>query len=754
MSFEPLDFVDSGNVGVSQISEIKGFGSFQTVDWIEENRKGTVLASLDDSQLEFETPWRLFRQRMWLRFREIITLTCIAVLMGCIAGSIQIVTETLVNWKSGHCARNWILNKSFCCVGSFRDTKHLFSKRDELQCIKDGIWIERSNILSDFTLFVLLSVLFALTSALMIKYIAPMATGSGISEIKVWVSGFKYKDEFLNLVTLIVKSTALPLAISSGLSVGKEGPSVHYATCCGFVVTNFLLKHSLNFSDQSQYLIASSAGGVAVAFGAPIGGVLFALEEMATTSHFDLSILWKSYYVALGAVATLQYMNPFRNGKIVLFEVTYDNQWKFEEIPVFVILGVFGGLYGMLISKWNIRYVNFRKTYLSRWKVQEVVVLAFITALVSYFNEFLRLDMTESMEILFHECVAEDGGSAWAHRICQLDSDTHVSTFFRILLALIFATVVRSLLIVVSYGCSVPAGIFVPSMAVGATFGRAVSLMVERWITGSNAITPGTYAFLGAAATLSGITNLTLTVVVIMIELTGAFSYIIPSMIAVAVTHLVFGSLCTKGGIADQMIMVNGFPILESTQAKASYLDSYNAEDIMCRNIVSLPEALTLNELKEFLNRNSHLKQYPVVNEQNDTCMGYVKQSALSIEVAAAIENYPLETTDVVLSKADAVPANLGSSNLPLGHLVNSSPIVVTTNMPLHLVSRYFLKLGCKIVIVEAHGQLQGLITKKDLLKFERLKQKEHNGPLYSFDSKMDQKFWSIVKAVFRLTDN
>ena len=203
-----------------------------------------------------------------------------------------------------------------------------------------------------------------------------------------------------------------------------------------------------------------------------------------------------SYYIALGAVATLQYINPFRNGKIVVFEVTYDKDWHVEEIPVFVILGIFGGLYGNFISKWNVHFVSFRRKYLSAWPLYEVFFLALITALISYFNEFLKLDMTESMEVLFHECVQEDGGSAWAHRICKLDENTHTGTFLQVLLSLCFATVVRALLVVVSYGCRVPAGIFVPSMAVGATFGRAVSLVVERFITGPGTITPVSYTHL------------------------------------------------------------------------------------------------------------------------------------------------------------------------------------------------------------------------------------------------------------------
>ncbi|RAZ51853.1 hypothetical protein DK853_46455, partial [Klebsiella oxytoca] len=74
-------------------------------------------------------------------------------------------------------------------------------------------------------------------------------------------------------------------AISSGLSVGKEGPSVHYATCCGYLLTKWLLRDTLTYSTQYEYLTAASGAGVAVAFGAPIGGVLFGLEEIASATR-------------------------------------------------------------------------------------------------------------------------------------------------------------------------------------------------------------------------------------------------------------------------------------------------------------------------------------------------------------------------------------------------------------------------------------------------------------------------------------
>src|SRR5271168_4888012 len=146
------------------------------------------------------------------------------------------------------------------------------------------------------------------------------------------------------------------------------------------------------------------------------------------------------------------------------------------------------------------------------------------------------------------------------------------------ILSLLVATVLRTFLVIVSYGCKVPAGIFVPSMAIGASFGRMVGILVQ-WLyelfptsvffaacqPDVPCITPGTYAFLGAGAALSGIMHITVSVVVIMFELTGALTYILPTMIVVGVTKAV-SELFGKGGIADRMIWFSGFPYLDNKE--------------------------------------------------------------------------------------------------------------------------------------------------------------------------------------------
>lgn len=108
-------------------------------------------------------------------------------------------------------------------------------------------------------------------------------------------------------------------------------------------------------------------------------------------------------------------MNPFRTGQLVMFEVRYDRSWHFFEIVFYIILGIFGGLYGAFMIKWNLRAQAFRKKYLSKYAILEATFLALATAIICFPNAFLRIDMTESMEHLFVEC---EGGHDYNH-LCE-----------------------------------------------------------------------------------------------------------------------------------------------------------------------------------------------------------------------------------------------------------------------------------------------------------------------------------------------
>ena len=94
------------------------------------------------------------------------------------------------------------------------------------------------------------------------------------------------------------------LAVASGLSLGKEGPMVHMACCTGNILAYLFPKYGRNEAKKREILSAASAAGVSVAFGAPIGGVLFSLEEVSY--YFPLKTLWRSFFCALVAAFVLQ----------------------------------------------------------------------------------------------------------------------------------------------------------------------------------------------------------------------------------------------------------------------------------------------------------------------------------------------------------------------------------------------------------------------------------------------------------------
>ncbi|KAM5450282.1 glycerol ethanol, ferric requiring protein [Microsporum canis] len=398
--------VDASQTAITEeISEIKRYEDFTTIDWVqdavqEQTRRRirrTEGARFWDQEGAFG--WRRKLDEAYDAGQAWLVMTIVGVAIGLNAGFLNIVTEWLADVKLGYCTTGFYLNEAFCCWGS------------EDGCPEWKRWSAFSPI--NYIVYFLFAILFAFCSAGLVNAFAPYAAGSGISEIKVIIAGFIMKG-FLGARTLVIKSLALPLSIGSGLAVGKEGPSVHFAVCTGNVISRWFSKYKRNAAKTREILTVTSAAGVAVAFGSPIGGVLFSLEEMA--SYFPLKTLWRSYFCALVATGVLAIINPFRTGQLVMFQVQYDRSWHSFEIIFFIILGIFGGLYGAFIMKWNLRAQAFRKKYLSKHPIIEATTLAGLTALVCYPNMFLRINMTEMMEILFRECE----GPHDYNGICQL----------------------------------------------------------------------------------------------------------------------------------------------------------------------------------------------------------------------------------------------------------------------------------------------------------------------------------------------
>ncbi|RDW78812.1 chloride channel protein [Aspergillus mulundensis] len=776
-SSQPRSPTDNGQAPVitEEISEIKRYEDFTTIDWVQDavheqarrRMKRQEGSGFWDKEGTFK--WRHKVRESYDAGQAWLVITIVGAAIGLIAAVLNIITEWLSDIKLGYCTTAFYLNQQFCCWGA------------EGGCPEWRDWT--SYWVVNYVLYTFYAVLFAFIAAKLVKSFAPYAAGSGISEIKCIIAGFVMKG-FLGGWTLLIKSIALPLAIASGLSVGKEGPSVHFAVCAGNVISRFFTKYKRSASKTREVLTATAAAGVAVAFGSPIGGVLFSLEEVA--SYFPLKTLWRSYFCALVATGVLSVMNPFRTGQLVMFQVQYDRTWHFFELIFFVIIGIFGGLYGALVIKWNLRVQAFRKKYLSQYAVVESVILAAITAVICFPNMFLKINMTEMMEILFQECEGEHD----YHGLCE--SKYRWSMVF----SLATATILRVFLVIISYGCKVPAGIFVPSMAIGASFGRMVGIMVQalhesfpdsRFFAACEpdlpCITPGTYAFLGAGAALSGIMHLTISVTVIMFELTGALTYILPTMIVVGVTKAV-GDRFGNGGIADRMIWANGFPFLDN---KEDHVFNVPVSHAMTSDPVSLPASdFPVREAEHLLNDNK-FQGFPIVEDRSSKILvGYIGRTELRYAIDRARRESMLSPTAQCVFTREAVEASVarrasstfqrthltpstfdniettsGASSVDFSRYIDHTPLTVHPRLPLETVMEIFKKMGPRVILVEHRGRLTGLVTVKDCLKYQFKVEAEEQAlaathqpelPLGAYQAKdndtLEERIWHFMQKI------
>ncbi|XP_061416629.1 H(+)/Cl(-) exchange transporter 4-like isoform X1 [Lethenteron reissneri] len=737
------------------------YGDFHTIDWVREkardrHRHRKISSKKKDSRWDY-VKWVLDSWSGWL----VVTLTGLAA--GAIAGLIDIAADWMSDLKEGVCLTGLWLNREQCCWGSNETTFE-----DRYTCPLWKNWADfvigqpdgPGSYILNYIMFTLVALAFAGLAVTLVREFAPYACGSGIPEIKTILSGFIIRG-YLGKWTLLVKTVTLVLAVSSGLNLGKEGPLVHVACCCGNIFSYLFPKYRTNEAKKREVLSAASAAGVSVAFGAPIGGVLFSLEEVSY--YFPMKTLWRSFFAALVAAFVLRAINPFGNSRLVLFYVEYHTPWYLFELVPFIALGVFGGLWGAAFIKLNIAWCRRRKTTgLGRYPVAEVLVVTAVTAIISYPNPYTRMNTSQLISELFTDC-----GPLKSSPLCDyvsLASNDSVEPgaggddvpdrpagpdVYTALWQLAMALATKIPLTVLTFGMKVPSGLFIPSMAVGAVAGRLLGVCVEQlavqhrdWIffrgwchAGADCITPGLYAMVGAAACLGGVTRMTVSLVVIMFELTGGLEYIVPLMAAVMTSKWV-GDAFGREGIYGAHIRLNGYPFLD---AKESAGAPCWARDVMrprgdSATLVTLrSEGMTLREVEEVVTRCRHTAFPVMTGTQSPRLVGMVLRCDIMIAIESARKKQPGLSDNCMVSfggsgrsgsESTEVAEGSGGDGvtgetLCLRSILDVSPFTLTDQTPMEIVIDIFRKMGLRQCLITHHGRLLGIITKKDLLRHQ-----------------------------------
>ncbi|KAI5288017.1 glycerol ethanol, ferric requiring protein [Ascosphaera atra] len=239
--------------------------------------------------------------------------------------------------------------------------------------------------------------------------------------------------------------------------------------------------------------------------------------------------------------------------------------------------------------------------------------------------------------------------------------------------------------------------------------------------------------------------HLTVSVTVIMFELTGATTYILPTMIVVGVTKVVSDVLEPgQGGIADRMIKVNGLPFLDN---KEEHVFGVPVSRAMTRRVVSIPdEGMTVRELRELLERDgegeragdadgavAHYKKrqyqgWPIVAEgKAKVVVGWIGRMELEYAIEKAKARHGRLHGDHLQDlPVRFVPREEGSDEatdvtgaLDFSAYVDRAPISVHPGLALETVIEMFKKIGPRVILIVWQGSLCGLVTMKDVLRFQ-----------------------------------
>lgn len=169
-------------------------------------------------------------------------------------------------------------------------------------------------------------------------------------------------------------------------------------------------------------------------------------------------------------------------------------------------------------------------------------------------------------------------------------------------------------------GAAVPAGVFVPSLLSGAAFGRFLGHLLHKldYSRGTFA-DAGTYALMGAAACTGGITRITISLVIMILEATGDMQYVLPLMLSVMAARFV-GNLFTEG-LYDMKISSRGLPFLEEEDQLADneFLYKLTVADVMTPTPICLEPIVQVGPLLDMLLGNQH-NCFPVGKRTDSLC--------------------------------------------------------------------------------------------------------------------------------------
>ena len=337
-------------------------------------------------------------------------------------------------------------------------------------------------------------------AAWLVRRFAPLASGSGIPSVEAALDG-KVHHTILGLIP--VKFFGGVLAIGSGLALGREGPSVQMGACIAHRLGNICHR---NWPDVRVLIAAGAGAGLATAFNAPIAGAVFVLEELVR--RFEPRIAM----AALGASSSAIFVSRFFLGAGSDFHA---QAFAFPSNRVRALFFVLGAVAGLAAVAYNHAILGALAAADKLRRCPVEIRAALIGAAVGMLAWF-------APEVV-------GGGD----RITQA---TLLGVGTLAMLPLLF--LLRFGLGAMSYAAATPGGLFAPMLVLGAELGLFFGILCRNLFSGLT-IQPEAFALVGMGAFFCGVVRAPLTGIVLVTEMTGNDTLLLPMIGACFMAMLV-----------------------------------------------------------------------------------------------------------------------------------------------------------------------------------------------------------------------
>lgn len=516
-----------------------------------------------------------------------------------------------------------------------------------------GAWrVHTSSLLPAWVLLPTVGLVFGFVTGLLVERLAPEAAGSGIPHVKAALANVP-----INLCWRVasVKLLTSIMALGSGLTLGRQGPTVHV----GAALAAQLSRWFPTSPDHRRQIIAAGAGaGLAAAFNAPITGVLFVVEELLQ----DLSGLTLGTAIIASFIgAVVSRILGGRSLDLSLVLSANSTSFSLTELPLFLVLGILAGLLGSLFNWGLIASLKYYRQ-LRLGLPLRVALAGFISGVAIAVLPPAFRDNTGLREFLIT-------GEASAN-----------------LAAIAF--VAQFILTLVAFGSGAPGGLFAPSLILGSALGYLVGLAGHS-LTGIGS--PATYSLAGMGAFFSVVSKVPITAIVIVFEMTTDFNLVLPLMIGCVTAYLI-SERVAPGSIYDRILQLNNI-YLEKAAPPTGILTELTAENVMQPRVETLGAQMSLEEAVQAFSR-SHHRGFPVVD--NGKLVGIIAQ------------------TDLAKMHDRALAGNTPISKIMTPQPVSVSPTATLANV-LYLLDRYQIS---RLPVVESR-KLIGIITRADIIRAE-----------------------------------